>query len=309
MYGIPEFRLPKDIVRQEIQRVREMGAEIRTNVLVGQTVTVEELLEEGFAAVFLGTGAGLPILLGIPGEQLNGVYSANEFLLRVNLMKAYDFPRHHTPVFVGKRVAVIGGGNTALDAARVARRLGTEKVFVVYRRDRAEMPARAEEIEHGMEEGLEFLFLAGPVKLLDRGDGWVKGMECVRMALDEPDASGRRRPKPIAGTNFVLDADTVIVALGNRPNRIVPETTEGLGVTKRGTLEADRDGATTKPGVFAGGDNVTGGATVILAMGAGKRAAAAMDAHLQRNRENNSPAGIEGKRIESACASSEHARP
>ncbi|NUN93818.1 MAG: NADPH-dependent glutamate synthase [Verrucomicrobiae bacterium] len=290
MYGIPEFRLPKEIVRYEIQQLRRLGAEIRTNALVGQTVTVEELLGEGFGAVFLGTGAGLPILLGVPGEHLNGVYSANEFLIRINLMKAHDFPRHHTPVFVGRRVVVVGGGNTAMDAARVARRLGPEKVCVVYRRSRAEMPARAEEIAHGLEEGIEFFLLTAPVKLLDRGDGWVRGMECVRMELGEPDASGRRRPHPIAGSHFVLDAETVIVALGNNPNRIVPETTAGLDVTPRGTIEVDVDGATTKLGVFAGGDNVTGGATVILAMGAGKRAAAAMDEYLRGQRDGRAVA-------------------
>jgi glutamate synthase (NADPH/NADH) small chain len=298
MYGIPEFRLPKEIVRHEINQLREMGAEIRTSVLIGQTLTVEELIDEGFGAVFLGTGAGLPILLNIPGEHLNGVYSANEFLIRVNLMKAYDFPNQHTPVFIGKRVAVIGGGNTAMDAARVARRLGPEKVSIVYRRDRAEMPARKEEIEHGEEEGLEFLFLTGPVKLLDRGDGWVKGMECLRMALGEPDASGRRSPKPVKDSNFVLDVDTVIVALGNKPNRIVPDTTEGLGVTHRGTIEVDKDGATTKLGVFAGGDNVTGGATVILAMGAGKRAAAAIDEYLQGQREGKAAEKVPQKGVE-----------
>lgn len=288
MYGIPQFRLPKEIVRHEVEQLRAMGAEIRTSVLIGRTITVEELLEEGFRAAFLGTGAGLPILLGVAGEHLNGVYSANEFLLRVNLMKAYDFPRHHTPVFVGKRVAVIGGGNTAMDAARVARRLGPEKVSIVYRRDRAEMPARKEEIEHGEEEGIEFLWLTAPVRFADRGDGWVQGMECLRMQLGEPDASGRRSPKPIKDSNFVLDVDTIIVALGNKPNRIVPDTTQGLDVTMRGTIEVDKDGATTKLGVFAGGDNVTGGATVILAMGAGKRAAGAIDAYLQGQREGKS---------------------
>ncbi|MFZ4694186.1 MAG: NADPH-dependent glutamate synthase [Verrucomicrobiia bacterium] len=288
MYGIPQFRLPKEIVRHEVEQLRAMGAEIRTSVLIGRTITVEELLEEGFRAAFLGTGAGLPILLGVPGEHLNGVYSANEFLLRVNLMKAYDFPRHHTPVFVGKRVAVIGGGNTAMDAARVARRLGPEKVSIVYRRDRAEMPARKEEIEHGEEEGIEFLWLTAPVRFMDRGDGWAQGMECLRMQLGEPDASGRRSPKPIKDSNFVLDVDTIIVALGNKPNRIVPDTTQGLDVTMRGTIEVDKDGATTKLGVFAGGDNVTGGATVILAMGAGKRAAVAIDAYLQGQREGKS---------------------
>jgi len=281
VYGIPEFRLPKDIVHYEIDILKSMGAEIRTNMVIGQTYTVDELLENGYDAVFIGTGAGLPMLLNLPGEHLNGVYSANEFLLRVNLMRAYLFPKYHTPVFVGKRVAVIGSGNTAMDAARVALRLGPEKVYIVYRRTWHEMPARKEEIEHGHQEGIEFLLLTAPTRFLDRGDGWVQGMECIQMELGEPDESGRRRPVPLPGSEFVLDVDTVIIAVGNNPNPIVPKTTTGIEVSRKGTIVADEKGATTRPGVFAGGDIVTGAATVILAMGAGKKAAEAIDEYLK----------------------------
>ncbi len=283
VYGIPEFRLPKKIVHYEIETLTRMGAEIRVNVAIGRTFTVDELMEEeGFDAVFIGTGAGLPVLLDIPGEHLNGIYSCNEFLLRVNLMRARDFPKAHTPVFIGKSVAVIGGGNTAMDAARVARRLGTGKVSIVYRRTEEEMPARAEEVHHGKEEGIEFLMLTAPVRFLDRGDGWLQGMECVRMQLGEPDESGRRRPVPVEGSHFVLETDTVIIAAGNNPNQLIPQTTPDLQVSRRGTLVADERGATTRPGVFAGGDAVTGAATVILAMGAGKKAAEAMDEYLRK---------------------------
>jgi glutamate synthase (NADPH) small chain len=281
VYGIPEFRLPKEIVRYEIGLLKRLGAEIKTNMIVGRTFTVDELLQTGYSAVFIGAGAGLPLLLNLPGEFLNGVYSANEFLLRVNLMHAYDFPRYQTPVFCGKRVAVLGGGNVAMDAARVARRLNHEKVYIVYRRTEAEMPARAEEIEHGREEGLEFLMLAAPNRILGNAEGWVAGLECTRMTLGEPDASGRRRPVPIPDSNFTLDVDMVVIAIGNTPNPIVPATTQGLQVSKHGTIVADEAGATTRPGVFAGGDIVTGAATVILAMGAGKKAAQAIDACLK----------------------------
>ncbi|MGD0090857.1 MAG: NADPH-dependent glutamate synthase [Planctomycetota bacterium] len=281
VYGIPEFRLPKEIVRYEIDILRRMGAEIKTNMIVGRTFTVDELLNNGYSAVFIGAGAGLPILLNLPGEHLNGVYSANEFLLRMNLMHAFEFPKYHTPVFCGKRVAVFGGGNVAMDAARVALRMKPDKVYIAYRRTAAEMPARAEEVEHGKEEGIEFMFLIAPTKILGDEKGWVKGVECLKMELGEPDASGRRRPVPIPHSEFVLDVDTVVIAIGNTPNPIVPNTTKGLKVGKHGTIEADAKGATSRPGVFAGGDIVTGAATVILAMGAGKKAAQAIDEYIQ----------------------------
>jgi len=283
VYGIPEFRLPKEIVRYEIDILRKMGAEIKPNMIVGRTFTVDELLQNGYSAVFIGAGAGLPILLNLPGEHLNGVYSANEFLLRTNLMHAFEFPRYHTPVFCGKRVAVFGGGNVAMDAARVALRMKPDKVYIVYRRTEEEMPARAEEVEHGKQEGIEFLLLTAPTKILGDEKGWVKGVECLKMQLGEPDSSGRRRPLPIPNSEFVLDVDTVVIAIGNTPNPIVPNTTKGLKVGKHGTIEADDKGATSRPGVFAGGDIVTGAATVILAMGAGKKAAQAIDEYIQAN--------------------------
>jgi glutamate synthase (NADPH/NADH) small chain len=283
MYGIPEFRLPKQIVRYEVELLKKLGAEFKPNIIVGRTVTVDDLLNDGYSAVFVGAGAGLPVLLNLPGENLNGVYSANEFLLRVNFMRARDFPKFHTPVYCGKRVAVIGGGNVAMDAARVAMRLKPEKVYIVYRRTRAEMPARAEEIEHGMEEGIEFKMLTAPSNILGNEAGWVKGLECIRMELGEPDASGRRRPVPVPNSEFVLDVDMVVIAVGNTPNPIVGATTTGLIVSKHGTITADDAGATSRPGVYAGGDIVTGAATVILAMGAGKKAAAAIDEFLKKN--------------------------
>ncbi|MGC8834881.1 MAG: FAD-dependent oxidoreductase, partial [Armatimonadota bacterium] len=247
---------------------------------------------EGFDAVFLGTGAGLPVFLNIPGENLNGVYSANEFLTRVNLMKAYRFPEYDTPVRVGRRVAVIGGGNTAMDSARTALRLGPEKVYLIYRRSRAEMPAREEEIKHGEEEGVEFILLTNPVRFIGE-NGWLTGIECVRMELGEPDESGRRRPVPVPGSEFVIEVDTCIVAVGNRPNTLVPATTPGLETGRHGTIVADEEtGATTRPGVFAGGDIVTGAATVILAMGAGKRAAKAIDEYLRAK-----AAGFQGENL------------
>ncbi len=282
VYGIPEFRLPKALVRREIATLEAMGVRIETNTVVGKTVTVEELMqEEGYDAIYIGSGAGLPRFQGIPGENLNGVYSANEFLTRVNLMKAYRFPETDTPVRVGKAAAVIGGGNVAMDAARCAKRLGAEKVYIVYRRGEAEMPARREEIHHAKEEGVEFLLLTNPTRVLGDENGRVTGMECVKMALGEPDASGRRRPVAQPGSEFTLPLDTVIVAIGNSPNPLVRSTTPGLETQKWGGIIADEEtGATSLENVYAGGDAVTGAATVILAMGAGKKAAAAIHAKL-----------------------------
>ncbi|MBE3578536.1 MAG: glutamate synthase small chain [Caldanaerobacter sp.] len=285
-YGIPEFRLPKRIVEAEIERLKKLGAKVETNVVVGKTVTIDELMEEeGFEAVFIGTGAGLPRFMGIPGENLNGVYSANEFLTRINLMKAYKFPEYDTPIAVGKRVAVIGGGNVAMDAARSALRLeGVEEVIVVYRRSKEEMPARAEEIEHAIEEGIKFEFLANPIRINGTEDGWVKSMDVIRMKLGEPDSSGRRRPIEIPGSEFTMEVDTVIMALGTSPNRLIPSTTKDIQVQKWGGIITDEDGRTSRPGVFAGGDAVTGAATVILAMGAGKKAAKAIDEYLRNKK-------------------------
>lgn len=287
VYGIPEFRLPKDeVVQAEIDALRKLGVDIEVNVVIGQTYTIDELLEEeGFEAVFIATGAGLPHFMGIPGEQYNGVYSANEFLTRCNLMKAYRFPECATPIHVGRRVAVVGGGNVAMDAARTALRLGAEKVYIVYRRSEAELPARLEEVHHAKEEGIDFQLLNNPVEILG-GDGWVRQLRCIRMTLGEPDASGRRRPEAVPGSEFELDVDTVIMAIGQGPNPLVQQTTKGLDVNRRGNIVADAEtGATSREGVFAGGDVVTGAATVILAMGAGKKAAAAMDEYLQNKRK------------------------
>jgi len=280
MYGIPEFRLPKDIVRAEIATLQEMGVELVTNAVVGKTFTVDELLADGYQAVFVGTGAGLPRFLGVPGESLIGVYSANEFLTRVNLMRAYRFPEYDTPIRVGRRVAVVGGGNVAMDAARTALRLGAEEVLVLYRRTEAEMPARREEIRHAREEGVVFHFLVSPVRFLgERGE--LAGVECIRMELGAPDESGRRRPVPIEGSEFVITIETAVIAIGNQPHPLVPRTTPGLSVTRWGTIQADEEGATSREGVFAGGDIVTGAATVISAMGAGKKAARAIDRYLR----------------------------
>jgi glutamate synthase (NADPH/NADH) small chain len=283
MYGIPEFRLPKDIVQAEIANLRKLGVEIVVNSVIGQTFTVDELLEEeGFSAAFIGTGAGLPHFMGMAGENLNGVYSANEFLTRCNLMRAYQFPEYKTPIHVGNNVAVIGGGNVAMDAARTALRLGAEKVYIVYRRSEEEMPARREEVHHAREEGVDFQLLTSPVSIIGTDKGWVAGLRTLRMELGEPDASGRRRPVEIAGSEAELAVDTVIIAIGQGPNPLVQATTKGLTVDKRGNILADPEtGETSKPGVFAGGDIVTGAATVILAMGAGKKAAAAIDKYLQ----------------------------
>ncbi len=282
MYGIPEFRLPKEIVQAEVDYVASLGVKIELDSVVGKIFTIDELLNNGYDAVFLGTGAGLPMFMGIPGENLNGIYSANEFLTRVNLMKAYRFPEYDTPVKVGKRVAVIGGGNVAMDSARCALRLGAEKVYIVYRRSEVEMPARREEVENAQEEGIVFKLLTNPKRMLGNEQNWVVGMECYEMELGEPDESGRRRPVIKEGSEFIIDADVVIVALGTTPNPLIASTTEGLETTKWGTVVADEDtGKTVKPKVWAGGDIVTGAATVISAMGAGKRAAADIDKYLK----------------------------
>jgi len=286
-YGIPEFRLPKDnIVKKEIANLEKLGVKIEVDSVVGRLFTIDELMqEEGFDAVFVGTGAGLPHFMHIPGENLNGVYSANEFLTRCNLMKAYKFPEYATPIHVGKNVAVVGGGNVAMDAARTSLRLGAEHVYIVYRRGEDELPARREEVHHAKEEGIDFRLLNNPVEVLGDENGWVSELRCIKMELGEPDASGRRRPVAVPGSEFNLAVDTVVIAIGQGPNPIVASTTPGMDTTKRGNIIADEEsGATTKEGVFAGGDIVTGAATVILAMGAGKKAAAAMDAYLQKKR-------------------------
>ncbi len=281
MYGIPEFRLPKDIVQNEIANLKAMGVDIQTNVVIGKTLTVDELFEDlGYDAVYIGSGAGLPNFMGIEGESLNGVYSANEFLTRINLMKGYKFPEYDTPVYVGKNVAVLGGGNVAMDAARSAKRLGAENVYIVYRRGKEELPARAEEVFHAEEEGIEFKLLQNPTKILGNEDGWVSGMEVIKMELGEPDDSGRRRPVAIEGSEEVLDIDTVVVAIGQTPNPLIRQTTKGLETNRRGCIIADEVGKTSKEHVYAGGDVVTGAATVILAMGAGKAAAEAIDKEL-----------------------------
>jgi glutamate synthase (NADPH) small chain len=284
VYGIPEFRLPKQIVREQIDYMREMGVEFETDVVVGRTVTIDELLEEeGYDAVFIGTGAGLPQFMNIPGEHLNGVYSANEFLTRINLMKAYKFPLYDEPMLDlhEKDVAVIGGGNTALDAIRSALRLGARKAYVLYRRSEAEMPARAEEVHHAQQEGIDFQMLTAPVEFLSDGKGWLTGARCVRMELGEPDVSGRRRPLPKEGSEFDLPLSVSIIAIGTSANPIVQSTTPGLGTNKRGYIQASEETQrTTRKGVFAGGDIVTGSATVILAMGAGRRAANSIHEYL-----------------------------
>ena len=280
VYGIPEFRLPKRIVRREIENLQALGVDVETNVVIGKTLTIDELQQEyGFEAVFIGSGAGLPKFMGIPGESWKGVYSANEFLTRINLMKAYQ-PGSATPVQHGQKVAVVGGGNVAMDAARCARRLGAE-VTIVYRRTEAELPARKEEVEHAKEEGIAFRFLTNPLEILADEQGWVRSVRCQEMALGEPDASGRRRPVPVEGSEMELPMDSVIMALGTSPNPLIKSTTEGLETQKWGGIVADADtGLTSRPGVYAGGDAVSGAATVILAMGAGKAAAAAIDRQL-----------------------------
>lgn len=281
VYGIPEFRLPKSIVQKEIDGLKALGVKVETNVVIGKTITIDELQEEyGFEAVFIGSGAGLPKFMNIPGENLKGVYSANEFLTRINLMKAYR-EDSSTPIQRGKNVVVVGGGNVAMDAARCARRLGAE-VTVVYRRTEKELPARREEVEHAMEEGIIFKMLSSPIAIKDNGEGWVGAVECQAMKLSEPDASGRARPVAIEGETFDVVADTVIMALGTSPNPLIKSTTEGLETQKWGGIIADENGLTSRAGVYAGGDAVTGAATVILAMGAGKTAAAAIDEELSK---------------------------
>ncbi|MBX2991317.1 MAG: NADPH-dependent glutamate synthase [Bacteroidetes bacterium] len=283
-YGIPEFRLPKEILDIEMERIKALGVEIYTNFLVGRTATIDEFFDEwGFSAIFLGTGAGTPTFMGIPGENLSGVYSANEFLTRVNLMGAFKFPDNDTPVKIGNQVAVIGGGNTAMDAVRTAKRLGAEKAYLVYRRSRQEMPAREEEIHHAEQEGIEFLLLTNPTRILSTEGNWVRGLECQRMELGEPDESGRRKPVAVAGSEFVLDVQTVIEAIGQKPNPIIQSTTPGLKTGKRGVVEVDEKQTTTRRGIFAGGDLSRGGATVILAMKDGKIAAAEIHNYLQSN--------------------------
>ena len=258
MYGIPEFRLPKDLVQKEINNLREIGVDIQTNMVIGKVYSLDELMAEGFEAIFIGSGAGLPSFLKIPGENLNGVYSANEFLTRINLMKAYKFPETDTPIFIGKRVAVVGGGNVAMDAARSAKRLGAEQVYIIYRRSSEEMPARLEEVHHAREEGIIFHLLTDPVRILGTDDGWVKAIECVEMELGEPDASGRRRPVAKPGSDFQLDVESVIIAIGNSPNPLIKKTTPGLETQKWGGIVAEENTmATSKPGVYAGGDAVT----------------------------------------------------
>ena len=281
MYGIPEFRLPKNIVKAEVEYVRRLGVDIKTNVIVGKVVTLEELFKEGFDAVFVGTGAGLPRFLGIPNENLCGIYSANEFLIRVNLMKAYMFPQYDTPIKVREKVAVIGGGNVALDAARSALRLGAKAVSVVYRRTEKEMPARTEEVKNAKEEGIKFIFLAAPTQFIGDDKGWVKKVECLRMRLGEPDASGRRSPIPIKGSEFQIDTGTVIVAIGQKPNPLAVRAAKGIKVTSWSTIVVNPETQeTSMKGVYAGGDITTGDATVISAMGAGKRAAHAIHEYL-----------------------------
>jgi len=283
VYGIPEFRLPKRIVQAEVDYIKKLGVEIRTDALIGRLFTIGDLFKKGFKAVFIGTGAGLPQFMRIPGENLGGIYSANEFLIRVNLMKSYLFPEFDTPIRVGKHVAVIGGGNVAMDSARSALRLGAEQVCIVYRRSREELPARLEEILNAEEEGIICKFLAAPVRFIGDESGWVKGMECIAMELGAPDESGRRRPVPIKGSEFIMDVDTVVVAIGRTPNPIIQRTTKGLETTEDGTIVANEEtGITSLKGVYAGGDIVTGEATVISAMGAGKNAAKSIHEYIMK---------------------------
>ena len=279
-YGIPEFRLPKDIVAAEVEKLEKRGVTFINNAVIGRSETVDELFEDGFEAVFVGTGAGLPSFMNIPGENLLGVCSANEYLTRINLMKGY-LPEYDTPVQKAKNIAVVGGGNVAMDAARCAKRMGAENVYIVYRRSMDEIPARAEEIHHAIEEGIDFQLLKNPVAVIGDENGYVTGLECVEMELGEPDASGRRRPVARPGSNFVLEVDCVIMAIGTKLNKLILETTEDLAANDRGGIGTDAGAATNRPGIFAGGDAVTGAATVILAMGAGKTAAASIDEYLQ----------------------------
>jgi len=281
VYGIPEFRLPKAIVAAEVDYLTKLGARIETSSVIGKVATVDELFEEGYDAVYLGTGAGLPTFMNIPGENLNGVYSANEYLTRSNLMKAYKFPEYDTPIVKGKNVAVVGGGNVAMDSARTAMRLGADHVYLVYRRSRDEMPARIEEIHHAEQEGIELHLLTNPIRYIGNDKGWVVGVECLKMELGEPDESGRRRPVPMKGSEFVIDIDTAVIAIGAGANPLVQSTTPGLKTNKWNYIVADEEtGQTSREGVFAGGDIVTGAATVILAMGAGRKAAKAIHQYL-----------------------------
>lgn len=279
-YGIPEFRLPKAIVDAEIDYVKKLGVEIKVDMVVGKSITIDELLQE-YEAIFIGTGAGLPQFLNIEGENLSCIYSANEFLTRINLMCAYKFPEYDTPVKVGKRVAVVGAGNVAMDSARCALRMGAEYVWIVYRRSEEEMPARKEEIERAKEEGVRLMLLTLPVKFYSDEKGYVKKMECIQMKLGEPDESGRRRPIPIEGSNFIMDVDTVVIAIGQSPNPLIPRTTKGLEIGKHGNIVADEYGRTSREKIFAGGDIVTGAATVISAMGAGRKAASAINEYVK----------------------------
>ena len=281
VYGIPEFRLPKAIVANEVKKLEALGVEVMTNMVIGRVLTIDELFEMGYKAVFVGSGAGLPMFMNIPGEALKGVMSANEYLTRTNLMKAYD-ENADTPVIKSKAVAVVGGGNVAMDAARCGMRLGAEHVYIVYRRGEAEMPARLEEVHHAKEEGIEFKTLCNPIEIIGDETGRVCGMKCIRMELGEPDASGRRRPIEVPGSEFILDVDTVVMSLGTNPNPLIRSTTPGLDTTRKGCLIVDENEMTTREGVFAGGDAVTGAATVILAMGAGKKAADAIDAFVKK---------------------------
>jgi glutamate synthase (NADPH/NADH) small chain len=283
IYGIPEFRLPKEIVRVEIESLKDLGVEFKTNAVIGFTDTVDELMQNGYDAVFIAVGAGLPHFMNIEGENLNGVYSSNEFLTRVNLMKAYKFPEYDTPVFncKDKNIAVFGGGNTAMDAVRTSKRLGAKNAYIIYRRSDIEMPARKEEIHHAKDEGIEFILLSNPKRFIGDENGWLKGVELIKMELGEPDASGRRKPLPIEGSNYILDIDMAIIAIGNGSNPIIQKTTADLAFNKWGNIVVNEETmATSKPGVFAGGDIVTGGATVILAMGAGRTAAKAINNYL-----------------------------
>ncbi len=282
MYGIPEFRLPKEIVKAEVNYIKKLGVKIQYDVVVGKTITIDELTKE-FDAIFIGTGAGLPNWLNIPGENLDGVYSANEFLTRVNMMKAYKFPEYDTPVKIGKVVATFGAGNVAMDCARTSLRLGAEKSYILYRRTEAEMPARIEEIHHAKEEGVIFHLLTNPIRFIGNEKGLLTEVECLKMKLGEPDESGRRRPVPIPGSEFKIKIDTALVAIGQSPNPLIPHTIKGLKVGKHGNIETDEKGHTNIPGIFAGGDIATGAATVILAMGAGKKAAKAIDEYVSRD--------------------------
>ncbi|PIV53128.1 MAG: glutamate synthase (NADPH), homotetrameric [Elusimicrobia bacterium CG02_land_8_20_14_3_00_37_13] len=284
VYGIPEFRLPKGIVHREIDYVKSLGVEIKCNMVIGKVKSLKELFQSNYEAIFIGTGAGLPQFLNVPGENLCGIYSANEFLTRVNLMKAYLFPEYDTPVKIGKRVAVLGGGNVAMDSARVALRLGAEESIIVYRRTEKELPARREEVENAKEEGIKFHLLTAPVKFIGDEKNNVTGMECIKMELGEPDESGRRRPVPIPDSNFVFNLDTVVIAIGQSPNPLIPKSTKELKLAKKGNVIVDEGGRTSMEGVFAGGDISTGAATVIEAMGAGKIAARSIDEYLKVNR-------------------------